>query len=164
MPVHSSLSFCVVYKMSSGKICIQLVTTEVLFRNMDWKLKNDGKNIILIFQQGMEQIMNHALNTNYESDVMILTRAANIIRKDIFNSQGFQFSGSFPPDASKNRCQPILSLLYLCCSMDPTCRIKTDSFQGTDISLFQFLSISCGQNVNELPTSSTKKNHQIPDH
>ena len=45
MPVHSSLSFCVVYEMSSGKIyvldnyvCIQLATTELLFRNMDWKL------------------------------------------------------------------------------------------------------------------------------
>ena len=41
--------------------------------------------------------MKHALNTDYESDAMILARAANIIRKDIFNSQGFHFSGSFPP-------------------------------------------------------------------
>ena len=43
--------------------------------------QNDGKNIIHIFQVGMEQILKHALNTDYESEAMILGRAANIIRK-----------------------------------------------------------------------------------
>ncbi len=59
--------------------------------------QSDGKNILLIFQQGMQQILKHALNTDYESDAMILAKAARIIRKDIFNSHGFRFSGSFPP-------------------------------------------------------------------
>ena len=59
----------------------------------------------------MQQILKQALNTDYESDSIILAKAARIIRKDIINSPGFHFSGSFPP-----RCQEELvpvNLKYL---------------------------------------------------
>ena len=46
---------------------------------------------------------------------------------------------------------------------NPSSTTATDSFHGTGISLFQFLSISRGRNVIELPASSTQKNHQLPD-
>ena len=44
----------------------------------------------------MQQILKHALSTDYEGDAMILAKAASIIRKNIFDSLGFHFSGSFP--------------------------------------------------------------------
>ena len=45
----------------------------------------------------------------------------------------------------------------------PSNTTATDSFHATSISLFKFLSISCGRNVIESPASSTQKNHQLPE-
>ena len=48
---------------------------------------------------------------------------------------------------------------------NPSSTTATDSFHGTGISLFQFLTISCcqqNQNV-DLPASSTQKSHHLPD-
>ena len=73
--------------------------------------QSDGKNILLIFQQGMQQILKHVLNTDYESDAMILAKAARIIRKDIFNFHGFHFSGSFPPGCQQESVP--INLKYL---------------------------------------------------
>ena len=73
--------------------------------------QNDGKNILLIFQQGMQQILKHALNTDYEGDAMILAKAASIIRKNIFDSLGFHFSGSFPPGCQQESVP--INLKYL---------------------------------------------------
>ena len=73
--------------------------------------QSDGKNILLIFQQGMQQILKHVLNTEYESDAMILAKAARIIRKDIFHFHGFHFSGSFPPGCQQESVP--INLKYL---------------------------------------------------
>ena len=58
---------------------------------------SDGNNTILIFQQGMQQMLKQAFNSNYESNTILLSKAAKIIRQDIFNLHGFSFNGSFPP-------------------------------------------------------------------
>ena len=39
----------------------------------------------------MQRLLKDALNTDYESDAMILTKATKIIRRD------FHFNGSIPP-------------------------------------------------------------------
>ena len=58
--------------------------------------------------------------------------------------------------------------LFTICALDnldhnPSSTTATDSFHGTGIRLFQFLSISCSWNVIGLPARSTHKNHQLPD-
>ena len=44
--------------------------------------QNDGKNIILIFEQGMQQMLKTTVeSSNYqEEDALILTKAAKIVR------------------------------------------------------------------------------------
>lgn len=266
-----------------NKVCFK---DKILSHFNEAQVQNDGKNVIIIFQQGMQQVLKNALSTDGESDAMILAKAANIIRKDIFNSNGFHFDGSFPhgcqqesvpfnlkclvsmllngpnlqdqdstdsqacltlsqlilfnskkerSHTSKSRhsldlepplplyiginihtqtrskklvtqlyqfglsvsydqviqienqlaagvCQHIAEIGLVCPSQlqnglftigaldnldyDPSSTTATDSFHGTGISLFQFLSSSCSyqiQNVIELPISSAQKNHQLPD-
>ena len=43
----------------------------------------------------MQQLLKQAYDTTYKDDVLILSKAAKVVRKDIFNSSGFQFNGSF---------------------------------------------------------------------
>ena len=97
-----------------NKVCFK---EKILSHFHEAQAQNDGKNILLIFQQGMQQILKHALNTDYEGDAMILAKAASIIRKNIFDSLGFHFSGSFPPGCQQ---ESVPINFYQCCSMDPT--------------------------------------------
>ena len=64
--------------------------------------QSDGKNVILVFEKGMQQMLKQAMETDYEADALILAKAARIVREDIFRSCGFNFTGSFPPDCQKN--------------------------------------------------------------
>ena len=62
---------------------------------------NDGKNVILVFEQGMQEMLKQALQCDFEEDALILAKAANIARGDIFESNGFKFNASFPSECQK---------------------------------------------------------------
>lgn len=63
----------------------------------------DGRNTVLIFNEGMRNMLKEALkNRDFNEDAVILAKAATIVRKDIFCHQGFQFTGSFPAECQKN--------------------------------------------------------------
>ena len=74
---------------------------KVLFREKilqhfpEAQTQSDGNNTILIFQQGMQQMLKNAFNSNYKSDAILLSKAAIIIREDIFNLHGFCFNVHF---------------------------------------------------------------------
>ena len=57
--------------------------------------QHDGKNTIIVFEDGMENILREALKKrDFSEDIAIL---ASIVRKDIINHDHFTFTGSFPP-------------------------------------------------------------------
>lgn len=58
----------------------------------------DGKNAVLVFQQGMQQIVKQGMKCDHEQDALILAKAARILRDEIFHSTRFKFNGSFPPN------------------------------------------------------------------
>ena len=57
---------------------------------------SDGKNVLLVFTKGMASLLREELWKNYESDALILAKAARIVRCKMFNEPGFHFDGSFP--------------------------------------------------------------------
>ena len=63
--------------------------------------QHDGKNTIIVFEEGMRNMLKEALKKrDFSEDVTVLAKAAKIVRDDIFNHDHFTFTGSFPP-----RCQ-----------------------------------------------------------
>ena len=60
--------------------------------------QSDGKSAILVFEQGMQEMLKQALQCDFEEDALILAKAAKIVRGDIFESNGFKFNGSFPSE------------------------------------------------------------------
>lgn len=72
----------------------------------------DGKNVVIVFQKGMESMLREALKKhNFSEDATILAKAATIVRNDIFNHQFLQFSGSFPPRCQEDSLPSSLKLL-----------------------------------------------------
>ena len=57
--------------------------------------QSDGKNKVLVFQQGMQQMLKQAMTCNYEGDALLLAKVAKIVRKDIASFKGFSFDGKF---------------------------------------------------------------------
>ena len=64
---------------------------------------HDGRNTIIIFKEGMRNMLRDALRKrDFSEDAAVLAKAATIIRKDIFSHQGFNFTGSFPPHCQED--------------------------------------------------------------
>lgn len=63
----------------------------------------DGRNTVLIFKEGMRNMLKDALKKrDFDEDALILAKAAKIIRHDIFSHTGFKFTGSFPAKCQEN--------------------------------------------------------------
>jgi hypothetical protein len=70
--------------------------------------QNDGKNV---FEQGMQQMLKKSVGCDYQEDMLILMKAARIVRTDIFSSSGFSFNASFPQGCQKESLPTTLKLL-----------------------------------------------------
>ena len=88
--------------------------------------QNDGKNVLLIFEQGMQQMLKTSIEcSNYQEDALILMKAAKIVRNDIFSSSGFNFNASFLVDVNNSLYLPVLSCWLIYCLKVVTLWIKT---------------------------------------
>jgi hypothetical protein len=62
----------------------------------DLQEQHIGKNVVLVFKEGMEKILKNALKErDFSEEVRVLAKAATIVRQDMFDHKGFQFSGTF---------------------------------------------------------------------
>ena len=79
--------------------------------------QHDGKNTVIVFEEGMKNMLREALKKrDFSEDVAILAKAATIVRKDIFNHDHFTFTGSFPPkcqeDSLPSSLKSLVSLIF----------------------------------------------------
>uniref|UniRef100_UPI00358F8763 uncharacterized protein isoform X1 n=1 Tax=Myxine glutinosa TaxID=7769 RepID=UPI00358F8763 len=94
--------------------------------------QNDGKNVVLIFDQGMRQMLKQAF-TDYEGDASILAKAAKIIREDIFKFEGFHFDATFPPNCQEDSIPTTLKMLVSMMLKGPT--LKNQETQESQATL-----------------------------
>ena len=73
--------------------------------------QSDGKNKVLVFEKGIQQMLKQTMKCDHEGDALILMKAARIVREDIFKSKGFNFNGSFPSDCQQESLPTTLKSL-----------------------------------------------------
>jgi hypothetical protein len=68
-----------------------------LLEKLDAQEQNDGKNTIIVFEEGMKNMLKDAvLKRDFMDDASIMAKAASIIRQHMFcHEEQFKFSGSF---------------------------------------------------------------------
>ena len=72
----------------------------------------DGKNIVIIFKKGMEDMLKDALKKrDFSEDATILAKSAKIIRNDIFTNECLKFNGSFSSNCQENSLPSSLKFL-----------------------------------------------------
>eukprot|EP00745_Piridium_sociabile_P034544 TRINITY_DN59427_c0_g1_i1.p2 TRINITY_DN59427_c0_g1~~TRINITY_DN59427_c0_g1_i1.p2 ORF type:complete len:251 (+),score=43.78 TRINITY_DN59427_c0_g1_i1:43-753(+) len=91
--------------------------------------QSDGRHTILVFDKGMTIMMKRALD-DYQGDAVILAKAAKIIREDIFDFDGFQFDGSFPPRCQETSVPTTLKMLVSMLLYGP---VKCNNVEETQV-------------------------------
>ena len=86
---------------------------EQLFeRFSDAQAQHDGRNIVIIFKDGMKDMIKDAVKKrDFTEDALRMVQAATLVRKGIFHHEGFQFTGQFPPGCQEKSLPSILQCL-----------------------------------------------------
>lgn len=71
--------------------------------------QNDRKNLVLVFEQGMQQMLKNSMQC--QENAVILMKAARIVRDDILSSNGFTFNASFQQGCQQDSVPTTLKLL-----------------------------------------------------
>ena len=92
MYVNRLADFCINKQINKTRLKVS-----VLEKFPEAQEQHDGKNTVIVFEEGMKNMLRGALKKrDFSEDVAILAKAATIVRKDIFNHDHFTFTGSFP--------------------------------------------------------------------
>ena len=118
--------------------------------------QSDGKSKILVFEQGMQQMLKQAMACDYEGDAILLAKAAKIVCKDVMGYNGFHFDGNFGHGYQQQSVQSSLITLVsmLLNGTDLKDQDVTDSqanFTIAKLILFNF----------KKSTSSAKSRHSL---
>ena len=116
----------------------------------------DGESKILVFEQGMQQMLKQAMACDYEGDALLLAKSAKIVRKIVMGYNVFHFEGNFIHGCQQ---QSVPSSLITLVSMllngaDLKDQDVTDSQENLTIAqliLFSF----------QISTSSAKSRHSL---
>lgn len=78
--------------------------------------QTDGKNSLLVFDRGMQQLLKQSqqeLHVDHQENMLLLQKAANIVRSEIYSSSGkwFNFNASFPQHCQESLLPSTLKLL-----------------------------------------------------
>ena len=57
---------------------------------------SDGKSIVLVFNQGMKNMLKEAVDSrDFESEALAMVKLVKVLRREVFEWKSFQFTGSF---------------------------------------------------------------------
>lgn len=73
--------------------------------------ESDGKNKVLVFEEGMREMLQQAMSSDYEHEVLLLAKTAKLVRKEIASHPGFHFDGNFPSDCQEQSVPSVLKTL-----------------------------------------------------
>uniref|UniRef100_UPI00358E26DF uncharacterized protein isoform X2 n=1 Tax=Myxine glutinosa TaxID=7769 RepID=UPI00358E26DF len=121
--------------------------------------QNDGKNIVIVFEKGMQEMLNQAMNCDYESDIMALAKAAKIIRQEIFTSERHPFDGSFTSDCEEKSVPTSLKLLVSMLLNGANLKDQESADSQRCLTISELIAFNCQKR-----TSTTTKSRHLTDY
>ncbi len=74
--------------------------------------ETDGKNITLVFKEVLKEMLKDKLESrDFQSEALLASKLAKIIRKEIFQWEKTSFSGNFSPTCQSESVPPLLKYL-----------------------------------------------------
>ena len=84
----------------------------ILLQSEDLQVQTDGKNTILVFDESLKSFLKDSVKSRHaEKETIHMANTVKTIREDMFNFEGFKFSGSFPVKCQQASVPPSLICL-----------------------------------------------------
>ena len=94
--------------------------------SLDCQEQTDGKNILLIFNEGMQQILKDAMaSRDFDQEAVSMARLSKVIRRDISDGKYFKFSGAFPQGCEEHSVPTSLKSLVSMLLYGPNIKAQT---------------------------------------
>ena len=122
--------------------------------------QNDGKNVKLVFEQGMQQMLKKSVGCDYQEDMLILMKAARIVRTDIFSSSGFNFNASFPQGCQKESLPTTLKWLVTMLLRGADILDQDSADSQVCLTVAQTIFFNCKKTTKK-KTSTGKSRHSL---
>ena len=122
---------------------------------------SDGKNVILVFERGMQDMLKQTMVSDHEEDALILMKAARIVRTDILQSNGFHFNGSFPSNCQQESLPTTLKSL-ITMLLEGADMMEQDSAESQAcLTVSQMLLFNCKKTKKRHSTTAAKVRHSL---
>ena len=119
----------------------------------------DGKNTVIVFTRGMQNMLKEALKKrDYSEDALILAKAATIIRNDTFRHECFKFDGNFPSKCQENSIPSSLKSLISLIYNGPNLKDQDKEESHACISVRQLIVFNMKKSTS---TAGTKERHTL---
>ena len=83
--------------------------------SLECQEQSDGKYCLLVFNERLQKMLQDSINSSdFDSEAILMAKVVKIIRREVFERESFNFSGSFPCNRQDNSVSPALKRLCLC--------------------------------------------------
>ena len=77
----------------------------------DRQEQSDGKNTLLVFNDGLQHILKESIqNRGFDSETILMVKQVKLIRKEVYEWNSFFYFGSFPFNSQENSVSPTLKM------------------------------------------------------
>lgn len=119
--------------------------------------QSDGKYKVLVFEQGMREMLQQAMSCDYEHDVLLLAKTAKLVRKEIASYTGFHFDGNFPSGCQEQSVPTVLKTL-VCMILNGADVSDQDAiYSQANLTICQTIVFNCKKHVS----ASMKSRHSL---
>ena len=116
--------------------------------------QNDGKNVIVVFHEGMLRLLKEAMKSrDLDQEAISLSRVCNSIREKMFNTDFFQFSGSFATGCEESSVPVSLKSLVSSLIYGPNINDQNVINSRACLSICQLILFNSKESVSRANTS-----------
>lgn len=122
--------------------------------------QSDGKNTVLVFNQGIEELLKDALKKrNCEEEAFNLVNVAKCIRNDVFQTTAFHFTGEFNSECQSKSVPPSLMCLVSMLLNGPNIDSQESEESQACLTIAQLILF----NMKKIKKPTTKENRHCQD-
>ena len=137
----------------------------ILSQFEDLKSYNEGREVYLAFDTDIGAALRTATNFDYDDEAFILSKAANIIRRDIFNDKDkSEFDGTFSEkcqqDYVPSSLKTLIGMLLGCSNINDSAHNR--SFLQAQLSISQLVIFNSHIKRRKTSTSAYHSRHREP--
>ena len=102
--------------------------------------ESSGRNVLLVFKEGLKKLLKDCLDTpDFESEALLISKVAKIIRQEIFQWKQFHFSGQFPPNCQSHSIPTLLQSLISMLINGPNVKNQNSTESQACLTISQLL-------------------------